>query len=365
MSSPADLKRVTKLSITFLVDNSIEWMTKLPPGFVHEVPQFLRNHTPPPDPRTGVPALDFENFCCGAHGLSVLIETEDPDTGVLHRTLFDAGPDSRSITRNLVALAVDPASVSRAVLSHWHSDHSGGLLSFLRARSFSSAAAAPPCVVDVHPDRPLARGIKPPQLGRVLCRLPADPTLDELTQAGATVEMHAAPHGVAGGTVWVSGEIPRVTPFEEGLIGGVRWREGGGWVDEPNLMDERYVAVDVAGKGLVIFSACSHAGIVNVVKDAVRTFKRPVHMVVGGLHLAGPELAPRIAPTVAFLVRGLVPAPTYVLPMHCSGFAAKCALAEALGDGCVPAGTGIKVVVETREGERALDARLIGSFEGM
>jgi hypothetical protein len=64
-------------------------------------------------------------------------------------------------------------------------------------------------------------------------------------------------------------------------------------------MDERYAAVDVLGKGLVIFSAlsafslvsgrvsrlipensCSHAGIVNVVKDAVEKFSRPIYMVL-------------------------------------------------------------------------------------
>lgn len=67
-------------------------------------------------------------------------------------------------------------------------------------------------------------------------------------------------------------------------------------------MDERYALIDVKGKGLVIFSAyvpptrshragthsdadvpisrsCSHAGIINVVRDAIDKFKRPVHMV--------------------------------------------------------------------------------------
>jgi len=67
--------------------------------------------------------------------------------------------------------------------------------------------------------------------------------------------------------------------------------------------------------------------------------------IVGGLHLAGPELADRIKPTVDFLSRALVPAPTYVLPMHCSGFAAKIALEAALGEGCVLAGVGHKVVI--------------------
>jgi len=44
-------------------------------------------------------------------------------------------------------------------------------------------------------------------------------------------------------------------------------------------MDERYAAVDVLGKGLVLFSSCSHAGICNVVTDAVKRFQRPVYMV--------------------------------------------------------------------------------------
>ena len=67
--------------------------------------------------------------------------------------------------------------------------------------------------------------------------------------------------------------------------------------------------------------------------------------IVGGLHLAGPELADRIRPTVEFLSEGLIPAPTYVLPMHCSGFAAKIALEAALGEGCVPAGVGHRVII--------------------
>jgi len=104
---------------------------------------------------------------------------------------------------------------------------------------------------------------------------------------------------------------------------------------------------------------------VNVVKDAVKKFSRPIYMVrschvtwirgltlspvlvkiVGGLHLAGPELADRIKPTVYFLSEALIPAPTYVLPMHCSGFATKVALEAALGEGCVPAGAGHKVII--------------------
>lgn len=43
--------------------------------------------------------------------------------------------------------------------------------------------------------------------------------------------------------------------------------EEGVWEDDPLILDERYVAVNLRGKGPIIFSACSHAGIINVLTD--------------------------------------------------------------------------------------------------
>ncbi|KIJ67881.1 hypothetical protein HYDPIDRAFT_107408 [Hydnomerulius pinastri MD-312] len=351
----AGLVAVDNFVVTFLVDNCTEWMTKLPPGFTHEMRQHLIDQKPEKDERTGVPILDFENFCCGAHGFSALIETQINGQSK-HLTLFDTGPDSKSIVRNVTAMQAPVNDVETVILSHWHSDHSGGMLSFLRMRS----ADAPEIVVDLHPDRPEARGIAvPPTFETIIGRLPDDPTFDQIKEAGGTVRTSNEGHTVAGGTVFVSGEIPRVTEYERGLLGGMRFVEEGGrgqWKSEPHIMDERYAAVDVAGKGLIIFSACSHAGIVNVVKDAVQRLSRPVHMVIGGLHLAGPELVLRIPYTVNFLSKELRPAPTYILPMHCSGFQCKVALEHAFGEGCVPAGVGMKVDVR---GDREGDGRLL------
>ena len=115
--------------------------------------------------------------------------------------------------------------VETVILSHWHSDHSGGMLAFLGMRSPSARA----CTVDLHPDRPEARGIAvPPTFETIIGRLPGEP------------------HTVAGGTIYVSGEIPRVTLFEGGLLGGMRFREAGGWISEPVrfLSAERGVPVD-------------------------------------------------------------------------------------------------------------------------
>lgn len=65
MATQSALLRVDRLSLTFLVDNTIEWMTKLPPGFKHEIRNQLSNG-PPVDVRTGAPFVDLQNYCCGA-----------------------------------------------------------------------------------------------------------------------------------------------------------------------------------------------------------------------------------------------------------------------------------------------------------
>jgi 7,8-dihydropterin-6-yl-methyl-4-(beta-D-ribofuranosyl)aminobenzene 5'-phosphate synthase len=52
----------------------------------------------------------------------------------------------------------------------------------------------------------------------------------------------------------------------------------------------------------------------------------------------------RIPATVAYFAEEVSPKVKYVVPMHCSGFKAKTALREALGDCVVPVGVGVKMV---------------------
>lgn len=142
--------------------------------------------------------------------------------------------------RNAEAMCIPVTDVERIILSHWHADHSGGIITFLNLRESQSqaSAAAKPCVVDLHPDRPLARGID--SHGKVIGRLPADPTFAEVQAAGGIVELHAEGHLVADGTIWVSGAIPRVTPFEGGIIGGVKWNKNPGAEHGEWVKDEVY-----------------------------------------------------------------------------------------------------------------------------
>lgn len=111
------------------------------------------------------------------------------------------------------------------------------LLRLLKTNRVPRAKQGEPLVtLDLHPDRPIARGIAPNGID-VKARLPDDPTFEELEEAGGRVEKHSEAHVVGRGAVYVSGQIPRVTPFETGLKGAFRWMEGegaeGSWVSEP------------------------------------------------------------------------------------------------------------------------------------
>ena len=81
-----------------------------------------------------------------------------------------------------------------------------------------------------------------------------------------------------------------------------------------------------------MFSACSHAGIVNVLEHSQASFPGvPVHAVLGGLHLSGPNEA-YIDQTVRAM-RGY--ALQSIAAAHCTGWRAVRALAEAFGDDVV------------------------------
>ena len=95
------------------------------------------------------------------------------------------------------------------------------------------------------------------------------------------------------------------------------------------MIDERFMAVHVRDKGLVVFSGCSHPGIVNMLHHAQAGFPNArLHAAVGGFHLSGPSET-IIPETVRDLGRfGL----DHIITGHCTGWRALAALQTALGD---------------------------------
>lgn len=101
-------------------------------------------------------------------------------------------------------------------------------------------------VIDLHPDRPAYRGMA---AAETIVSLEADPTFEEISGAGAVIEKSSDAHTILDDMFLVSGEIPRVTPYETGLKGAVRFDpETKDWYSDEQITDERFLAVNLKGK---------------------------------------------------------------------------------------------------------------------
>jgi 7,8-dihydropterin-6-yl-methyl-4-(beta-D-ribofuranosyl)aminobenzene 5'-phosphate synthase len=277
--------------------------------------------------------LSGKCICCASHGLSCLITAHH---GSSNRTLlFDSGPEADTFERNTRQLGIDLGNVEAVVLSHGHWDHAGGLLRAIdMIRSDGKSRDLP---YYAHPDMFRPRGRQLPDGG--IMPMEDVPSIAELTAHGARVVATREPQAPLDGMFYVSGEIPRVTPFETGLPFHYAKTESG-WEPDPWIIDERWLGVHVAGKGLVVFTACSHAGVINVLKDArAKHPDIPLYCVLGGFHLSG--ATEKIIPETVAALRefGL----TYIAAGHCTGWRAMAALVNAFGD---------QVVTPTAVGKR-------------
>ena len=313
-----DLQPVDRLEIQVLVDNVTDTLSSTPAFVTREFVTLQRQ---------GMRIMAGAAMCCANHGLSLVITAH---TAAGPRTiLFDGGPVDYAVERNGVRLGIDFGAIGAVMLSHGHWDHAGGLPRAIGLIGQANGGRAMP--LHLHPGMFRPRGQRQPDGGV----LPMDPipTPPQWALFGAEPVVTDAAQTCLDGTFFISGEIPRITAYETGLASQVcRPAEGADWVPDPLLMDERFLAVHLRGKGLVVFSACSHAGIVNVLHHARATFPDvKLHAVMGGFHLSGVTEA-IIPETVRDLgAFGL----DLILPAHCTGWRALNALERAYGEAVV------------------------------
>jgi 7,8-dihydropterin-6-yl-methyl-4-(beta-D-ribofuranosyl)aminobenzene 5'-phosphate synthase len=310
-----------RLEILVIVDNVLDMLSSTP-RFVQRETQVLR--------RFGMTRTAGECLCCASHGLSLLITAHGP--GGPRSMLFDGGPVDMSMARNAPRLGVNFAAIDAMMLSHGHWDHAGGL-----PQALSMLPEGKRVPLYLHPGMFAERGMRQSDGGV----LPMDPVPSPAGWAamGADPVVSAEPLSVLDGLFQISGEIPRVTGYERGLPGQVaRADDTALWVADELLMDERFLAVRLKGKGLVIFSACSHAGVVNVLHEARRLFPgERLHAVMGGFHLSGENEA--IIPQTVRDLGGF--GLELIIPAHCTGWRAVNALERAYGEPMVvPAAVG-------------------------
>ena len=320
-----------ELDITVVVDNETDNLSSIDTG----IPQLtetasLMRRIPPTRQHDGHDCITvFDHLCVACHGLSVLAIGR---IGERRRAvLFDVGPYGDVWVDNMERLGIDIAIIDTLFLSHWHWDHSGGFPVAVAAITDARRQAGldAPVVIDLHPDRPDQRGVKTPSGTMVM--LPEEPSFDAIREAGGRIELHDEPHHLADGLFLGSGTIVRTTSYETGLDGHHTFR-GADATADPLIMDERFLAAEVRGRGITVLSACSHAGIVNACLAARDHYPgTPVDLVLGGYHLAGAAMEQRIPATVGDLDE--LVQPRIVAPAHCTAWRAKAALAGRFAPG--------------------------------
>ena len=324
-----NITTVDRLEVLVVVDNVTDSLSTNPNNVQTEWAGLLQSGR--------MQVLSGKATCCAHHGLSLLITAY---LGSDKRTLlFDAGPHGETFLRNAKILGLDLAEVEAVVLSHGHWDHAGGLVAAIEqiSRGESEGVMGRKGVeCYLHPGMFAERALQKPN-GEVI-RFEQVPNVDELEEAGAKVVNTKEPQFIADGAFYLSGEIPRRTAYETGLPGHVRRAsDGQGWEPDPLILDERFISVHVKDKGQVVFSACSHAGLVNVLTHAQSVFPEvELYGVFGGLHLSGvtEKIIPQTVDDLRQFDLQLIAAG------HCTGWRALSAMSNVFGDELVPLAVG-------------------------
>ena len=318
---PIALAAVDEVEITTLVDNSFDGLLPSYAGVAR-----------PSSRAAGVPSPLFEGGrtrvgMVAEHGFSALVTVGR--AGSRSTLLFDTGVSPEGMATNAERLGIDFSGLRGVVLSHGHYDHAGGFDGLLRLRRRRGLP------LTVHPAVWTRRRVLLP--GADASELP---TLSKgaLAREGFEVVERRVPSLLVDACVLITGEVDRTTEFERGMPRSHEAWDGGTWRHDPLVVDDQALVVHLAGRGLVVLTGCGHAGVVNIVRHAMRlTGVDRLVAVIGGFHLGGSAFEPIIGPTVAALQELR---PDLVVAGHCTGWRAQHALAAALPGAWVPSSAG-------------------------
>jgi 7,8-dihydropterin-6-yl-methyl-4-(beta-D-ribofuranosyl)aminobenzene 5'-phosphate synthase len=236
-------------------------------------PQPPAAATPSPDSRPEVHALKITILSTmladqgiGEWGFAALVEADG------RKILFDTGARPNTVLENAKELKIDLSDVQDVVLSHFHDDHTTGLMTMRREYMKRNPAA----LSRVH----VGEGIFLERRGKDTNPMIAMKTEFETT--AGTFVVHDKPEELFPG-VWLTGPIPRTYP-EKNYPQGIEVKQGHRWVED-NLPEDQSLVFNTS-RGLVLLAGCGHAGLINTLEFARKLIRpAPVDAAIGGFHL--------------------------------------------------------------------------------
>lgn len=208
----------------------------------------------------------------GEWGLSALVEVDG------NCILFDAGRYPDTVIRNAAVLNVDLSCVTDVVLSHFHFDHTTGLLPLLdNLRKINPEAIQRVHVADgfFSSRRRASSGSDAESNQMIGLR-------DSIEAQGVEFLIHTEAAEIFP-AVWVSGPVERRHP-EQNYSANLNVSMDGDWVRD--FVPESQALVVRTDEGPIVLLGCGHSGVVNALDHIQDTIQdEPVHALMGGLHL--------------------------------------------------------------------------------
>jgi 7,8-dihydropterin-6-yl-methyl-4-(beta-D-ribofuranosyl)aminobenzene 5'-phosphate synthase len=256
------------------------------------------------------------------------------------RILFDTGNNADIFAHNVEAKGVDLTQLDFAIVSHRHGDHTSGLNHLLKVN---------PAVKIYAPQENFGvfGAALPGSFYRRNDQLPTDMRYFD----------GKPPDTLRFGTPWPTGNFTWITKTTEVAPGFHLMLLNGTWGVDLEVR-EISLAIDTPD-GIILIVGCSHPTIEKIVEAAKAVINKPIHLVLGGLHLlpAKDDQITGIAASLrdAWGVR-------YIAPVHCTGEPAFAILKDMFGDHYVYAGLGTtvllgpKVTIKAEAGQPTRDA---------
>jgi 7,8-dihydropterin-6-yl-methyl-4-(beta-D-ribofuranosyl)aminobenzene 5'-phosphate synthase len=203
-------------------------------------------------------------------GLALLVQADDK------RILFDTGATSAFLD-NAESLSIDLSKVDYVVLSHAHFDHSGGLRSLCQSTRRKFELILNPNFFQK----------KFMQEDNFLTYIGNDFSEEYLRVENIKTTFPLTDVFKLAPNIFILSNFEQVCDFEPRNPKFVTLH-GGEY--KPDGFSEEQVLVLQTSKGLVIFTGCSHVGIVNICETVRKRLQEPIYAIMGGLHMKDADM---------------------------------------------------------------------------
>ena len=218
-------------------------------------------------------ATNIANF--GGYGewsFSALYESEDESI------LFDTGFHEDTVLHNAKVLNKDLSKVKKVVLSHFHSDHTGGLIKLRKTyREFNNDAFSIVYVARGFFDQRYAKD------GHM--EGPGNFKYSQEFKKAAELEgikfIILDDHELIAKNLYATGTVPRTVESYNGPKGYFLDSN----LSIPDVIKDDQSLGMLTDRGWVMMSGCGHSGIINTAKKLQSIKDLPVYGAIGGFHL--------------------------------------------------------------------------------